>query len=90
MPEAKRLIAELVAGPEQVVAMSTALDAAWDQVAGRFLGASPEFRSAVRTVLAKGIINGFTLGATDPMVLKHSGLTALRVTHPEHFQTAAE
>ena len=90
MPEAKRLIAELVAGPEHVAAMGAALEAAWDHVAERFTGAPPEVISAARTVLAKGIINGFTLGATDPLVLKHSGLTALRATHPENFQSAAE
>ena len=86
MPEAKRLFEELVAGPEHVAAMGAALEAAWDQVAGRFADAPPEVRSAARTGLAEGIINGFKLGAIDLLVLKHSGLTALRQRHPERFE----
>ena len=91
MPEAKRLfVGEIVAEPQHVAIMGAALEAGWDQVAGRFAGAPPEVMSAARTALANGIINGFRLGATDLLVLKHSGLTALRLHHPERFQVAAE
>ena len=70
--------------------MGAALEAGWDHVAPRFSGAPPEVRLGARTALAKGIINGFKLGATDLIVLKHSGLTALRVGFPDYFQIAAE
>ena len=90
MPEAKRLLGDTVADPHHVAIMGAALEAGWDHIARRFSGAPPEVRSATRTALAKGIINGFKLGATDLIVLKHSGLTALRVDFPDYFQIAAE
>ena len=90
MPEAQRLLGEIAAEPQHVAIMGAALEAGWDHVAGRFAGAPPEVISAARTALANGIINGFRLGATDLLVLKHSGLTALRLHHPDRFQIAAE
>jgi hypothetical protein len=90
MPEAIRLLGEVVAEPQHVVIMGAALDAAWDHVAGRFADAPPDVISAARTALANGILNGFKVGATDLLVLKHSGLTALRLRYPDRFQSAAE
>lgn len=90
MQEAKRLLGEVIADPQHVATMRAALDAAWDHAARRFEGASPEVISAARTTLANGIINGFRVGATDLLVLKHSGLSALRYVYPDRFQSAAE
>ena len=90
MPEAQRILREIAAGPEHVAVMGAALEEGWGHVAWRFAGAPPEVISAARTALANGIINGFRLGATDLLVLKHSGLTALRVHHPDRYQIAAE
>ena len=90
MPEAQRILREIAAGPEHAAVMGAALEEGWSHVAWRFAGTPPEVISAARTALANGIINGFRLGATDLLVLKHSGLTALRVYHPDRFQIAAE
>ena len=89
MPEAQGLLRQF-AEPQHLAIMGAALEAGWDQVAGRFAGAPPEVISAARTALANGIINGFRLGATDLLALKHSGLTALRMDFPDYFQIAAE
>jgi hypothetical protein len=89
MPEANRLLGEVVAEPQHVATMRAALDAAWDQVAWRFAGAPPDVISAARTTLANGI-NGFKVGATDLLPLKHSGVTALRHVNPDRFRSAAE
>lgn len=90
MPDTQRLLGEIAAGPEHVAIMGAALDQGWDQVARRFAGAPPEVVSAARAALANGIINAFKIGATDLLVLKHSGLTALRLHYSERFQVAAE
>ena len=90
MPDAQRLLGEIAAGPEHVAIMGAALDQGWDHVARRFAGAPPEVVSAARTALANGIINAFRLGATDLIVLKHSGLGGLRLHYPDRFQVAAE
>lgn len=90
MPDARRLLGEVVAEPQDVATMKAALDAAWERVGARFSGAPPEVISAARTALASGIINGFKVGATDLLVLKHSGLNALRSLYPDRFQSAAE
>lgn len=90
MPEAKRLLGNLVAEPHHVAIMGAALEAAWVQVSERFARAAPEVITAARTDLANGIIDGFGMGATDLLVLKHSGLTALRLRYPDRFQIAAE
>lgn len=88
MPEAKRLLDEVVARPQQVVTMHAALHAGWDQVAGRFAGAPQSTISDGRRALANGIINGFKGGANDVLVLKHWGLAAIRTRHPDRFQNA--
>ena len=85
MPEAKRMLGGVVADPQHVATMGAALDAAWAHVAGRFEDASSDVISIARTTLANGIINGFKVGATDLLVLKHSGLTALRHRFPDRF-----
>jgi hypothetical protein len=90
MPEAKRLLGEVVAEPQHVATMRAAPDAAWNHVAWRFVAAPPDVISGARITLANGIINGFKVGATDLLVLKHSGLTVLRQVYPDRFQSAAE
>ena len=90
MSNARRLLKELTAGPDQIASMGAALEAGWAHVAPRFLDASPEVISNARTALADGIIDAFRMGATDLLPLKHSGLTALRHRYPEWFQVAAE
>lgn len=90
MPEAGRLLENAVAEPLHVATMRAALDAAWEQVGRRFAGAPPEVIAAARAALASGIIAGFKAGATDLLVLKHSGLNAVRSLYPDRFQRAAE
>lgn len=90
MPEARRLLGEVIAEPQHVAIMRAALEAAWDHVSRRFAGASPEVITAARADLANGIIDGFRMGATDMLPLKHSGLDALKRRYPERFQVAAE
>ncbi len=71
--------------------MRIALNAAWERVSSRFVGASPEVIALARTGLANAIIDAFRIGATDAIVLKHSGMSALKRLHPERFeQDAAE
>jgi hypothetical protein len=91
MPEAQRLIGDVVAEPQHVAAMRAALNAARERVSPRFIGASPEVIALARTDLANAIIDAFRIGATDAIVLKHSGMSALKRLHPERFeQDAAE
>jgi hypothetical protein len=90
MPNAQRLLGDVVASPDQVATMRAALEAGWAHAASRFADAPPEVLSSARTVLADGIIAAFRMGATDLLPLKHSGLTALKLRYPERFQVAAE
>lgn len=90
MPEAKCPLGGVVAELHDIATMRAALEAAWDQAGGRFAGAPPEVIAAARAAISSGIINGFKAGASDLLVLKHSGLTALRMLYPDRFSKAAE
>ena len=87
MHDTDRLVG--AADPGQVAVMKAALDEAWQQVGHRFAGTAPEIIASARNAIADGILHSFRLGATDPLPLKHGGLTALRLRHPERFQTEA-
>lgn len=88
MPEARRLLDEVVAEPQHVATMSAALEEAWDQISERFADAPSEVTGIARATLANGIMRGFREGATDLLPLKHWGLAALRTRFPERFPSA--
>jgi hypothetical protein len=79
---ARRIIEGAAFGPDVVRTASTAFEAAWAEIAGRF---SAEMHPEVREHLATSIISAAREDSTDAEVLRRAGLAAMARAYPHQF-----